>query len=54
LRRIVLFCNVPEIELSSEPLFPPVIEPVTEGAFQLYVVPAGTIPSVISSGEMKK
>jgi len=33
---------------------PPVIPPVTEGADQLYVVPAGTMPLVTSTGVMEK
>ncbi len=38
--------NVPVNIDAAVPLAPPVILPVTDGALQLYVVPAGTIPLV--------
>ena len=36
------------------PAVPPVIQPVTAGAAHEYIVPAGTIPSVISTGDAVK
>ena len=47
---VVVFVSVPVILLPF-PATPPVIPPVTDGADQLYVVPAGTMPSVPSTGE---
>jgi hypothetical protein len=40
------FANVPVKMLAPLPVVPPVMPPVTVGALQLYVVPAGTIPFV--------
>ena len=42
--------KVPEIRAALVALIPPVKPPVTEGAGQVYIVPAGTIPLVISVG----
>jgi hypothetical protein len=42
--------SVPLILVAPLPEVPPVIPPVTVGAGQLYVVPVGTVPLVISTG----
>ena len=42
--------KLPVIVVAPLPLAPPVNPPVTLGALQLYVVPAGTIPLVTSTG----
>jgi hypothetical protein len=42
----VLLVSVPVIMETPDPVVPPVMLPVTSGADQLYVVPAGTIPFV--------
>ena len=46
--------KVPEIVDALEPVPPPVILPVILGVDQLYVVPEGTIPLVISKGVIVK
>src|SRR5690349_24476487 len=46
---LVGLVNVPVID-DPDPATPPVIPPVTVGTPQLYVVPAGTIPFVPSTG----
>ena len=40
--------------LAPEPAAPPVMPPVTTGAGQLYVVPAGTTPLVMLTGVTEK
>ena len=47
---MVGFVNVPLIFIALVPGAPPVIPPVTDGALQLYKVPAGTIPFTPSIG----
>jgi hypothetical protein len=47
---LVGFVNVPLIFIALVPGAPPVIPPVTDGALQLYKVPAGTIPFVTFVG----
>src|SRR5664280_69217 len=47
---LVGLVSVPLILAAAAPAAPPVIAPVTAGAAQLYVVPAGTVPLVISTG----
>ncbi len=42
--------NVPLINVTPEPVVPPVNPPVTLGALQLYVVPDGITPSNPSVG----
>jgi len=42
------------VMLAPEPAAPPVIPPVTTGAGQLYVVPAGTTPLVPLTGVILK
>jgi hypothetical protein len=44
--------NVPVTLAAPAPVVPPVSPPVTIGALQLYVVPAGTIPFVPFTGEL--
>ena len=44
-----MFVNVPLIS-DPTPKTPPVIEPVTDGAVQEYVVPLGTVPFVEFTG----
>ena len=46
---MVVFVKVPVI-LEPLPDTPPVIEPVTDGVVQVYVVPLGTIPFVLFTG----
>ena len=42
--------SVPLMFAAPAPAAPPVMPPVTTGAGQLYVVPAGTIPFVMFTG----
>ena len=50
---VVLF-KVPDISVALVALTPPVKPPVTEGAAQVYSVPAGTIPLVLFIGVIVK
>ncbi len=47
---LVGFVKLPLIVAAFVAGLPPVIEPVTDGALQLYKVPAGTIPLVVFVG----
>ena len=51
---MLVLIKVPEIVDALEPVPPPVILPVILGVDQLYVVPEGTIPLVISKGVIVK
>src|SRR5450759_567947 len=46
---LVVLVSVPEISVAPLPVAPPV-KPVPAGAAQLYVMPEGTVPSVIFTG----
>ena len=50
---MVLF-NVPEIKFTCETWVTPPLNPEPVGASQVYLVPAGTLPSLESTGETWK
>ena len=51
---MLVLIKVPLIVEALDPVPPPVILPVIPGVDQLYVVPDGTMPLVISKGVMVK